>query len=100
MSLADAFRAGLDDLYREAGVSVTYTDKDANAVSLTAIVEYDLSSYGANVEVSKATATVSVRVTDMAEQPRRGETFTVGSATHRVISVLSSDDLEHTALVG
>lgn len=99
MSLANAFQRSIDAIYKAGGVSVTYTDKDGNVSTVTAIVVYDLNTYGDQVEVQKATATLSVRVSEMPQPPRRGETFLVGSKTFRVVSVQTSDDLEHTALV-
>lgn len=99
MSLADAFRAGINSLYAAAGVPATYINQSGTSTSVTAIVLFDLSSYGESVEVQQATATVSVRVSEVAQAPRRGERFVVGSTTYRVISVQSSDELEHTSLV-
>jgi len=99
MSLADAFQRGVDAVYKTGGVAATYIDKDGNSSAVTVIVVYDLNTYGDQAEVQKATATVSVRVSEVPAPPRRGEQFTVGAKTYRVVSVQTSDELEHTALV-
>jgi hypothetical protein len=99
VTLANAFLAGINALYDAGGVPATYIDKDGKSKSVTVIVSYDLSTYGDDVEVQQATATIAVRASE-ADKPRRGEVFTVGGTTYRVISVQFSDELEHTALVG
>ena len=99
MTLVSEFSSGLDDIYSVAGVSATYTDVDGATSTVTVIIDRDLSTYGDSAEVTKATATIAVRVSDMALPPRRGETFTVDGKTYRVNSTLTSDELEHSSLV-
>ena len=99
MSLNDEFRDGIDDIYAVAGVLSTYTDGDGSALSLTVIVDHNLQQYGDSAEVQRATAALSVRVSEVALPPRKNETFLINSTTYTVDSVISSDDLEHTVLV-
>jgi len=99
MSLADDFRRAIDALYDAASVLATYTDKDGGVSIVRVMLDRDLSTYGDNVEVSKGTATISVRASEMPEPPRRGETFLVDGSTYRVVSTLTSDELEHASLV-
>jgi hypothetical protein len=35
----------------------------------------------------------------MSETPRRGETYTIGGTEYVVSSILTADELEHTAVV-
>jgi len=99
VTLASAFQDGINDLYRAAGVSAVFTNTAGATSTVTVLIEYDLSVYGDVAEVSQATATISVKKSDMDLPPRRGELFTIGSATFRVSSTLRSDELEHTVLV-
>jgi len=99
VTLVSEFQAGLDDLYAAAGVPFTFTNTAGATSTVVAIIDYDLTNYGDVAEVSQATASISVRKSDMEFPPRRGETFTTGSKTLRVSSTLNSDDLEHTVLV-
>lgn len=99
VTLANAFLDGLDRMYTIGGVSASYTDKDDSTKAVTALVNYDLSNYGDVAEVAQATATVSVRASELANIPRRGETFVIGSETFVVGGSLQSDELEHTVLV-
>lgn len=99
MTLANEFLRGINAIYTKAGVSATYTDADDVASSVTVIVESDLSVYGDTAEVAQATASVSVRVSEVQYIPRRGDTFVVGSTTYIVSDALRSDELEHTVLV-
>ena len=97
-ALSDAFARGLADIYAY-GVPATHTDKDDVETSATVLVDYDLSTYGDTAEVSQATATISVRVSELALAPRRGDTFVVGAKTFIVSLTQSSDELEHVAMV-
>ncbi|MEE4250695.1 MAG: hypothetical protein V2I38_08910 [Alcanivoracaceae bacterium] len=99
MTLASDLQQAITDLYTIAGISATYTDRDSATQSVTAIVEYDLQQFSDIANVAGSTALISVRVSEMANPPRRGETYTVGSEVYTVDSILLSDDLEHRALV-
>jgi len=99
MSLADAFRKGVDAIYAKAGVSATYTDRAGATSSVVVIIEHSLGQYGDQAEVVGASAVITVRTSDMASRPRKGDTFAVGATTYTVADVQGSDDLEHTALV-
>jgi len=99
MSLANEFTAGINAIYAKMGVAATYTDADSVASDVTVVVEYDLSVYGDALEVAQNTAALSVRKSEVAYVPRRGEVFVVGSDTFVVSDALRSDELEHTVLV-
>lgn len=99
MTLADSFRAGIDKIYSVAGVSCSYTERNKSARTVTAVIDYDLGQYGDSVEVSKAVASISVRVSEVEYTPRQGDTFEVNNTTFVVDSPVQSDELEHTVLV-
>jgi hypothetical protein len=99
VTLANAFIDGMNRLYAIGGVSSTYTDRDDAEKAVTVLVDYDLSNYGDTAEVAQATATISVRASEVEFLPRRGDTFLVGSRTFVVGGSLQSDELEHTVLV-
>lgn len=98
------FKSAIDEVYDALGVPATYTDRDGATQCVTAIVEYDLQQFGTVADISGKTAVISVRVSEMAEKPRRGETYTVkeDGCTETVYTVDSTpyaDELEHRALV-
>lgn len=99
MTFQSDIDAGADEIYTIAGVSATYTDRDSATQSVTALVEYDLQQWGDVAEIAGKTAVVSVRVSEMANPPRRGESYTIGGTVYVVDSILLSDDIEHRALV-
>ena len=99
MTLASEFLDSVDAIYGVVGVPATFTDRDSSATAVTAIIEYDLQQYGGVAEIAGKTATISVRVSELALPPRRGETYTIGSTVYTVDSILLSDELEHRALV-
>jgi len=94
----DAVRRGLNKIYDAAGVTATFTDRDANESTVTVLVEYNLGVYGEVADVSGMTAAISARKTDMAFSPRRGETYTVNGTVYTVDSVITETELEHTAI--
>lgn len=99
MSLAEAFQRGIDALFTAGGVSATYTERNGSPVTVTVLVDYDLEPYGDTAEVSSATATIAVRVSEVQYPPRQGDTFQVGAETFVVASPVNSDELEHRSLV-
>jgi hypothetical protein len=99
VTLADAFRRGVNAHYDIGGVDATYTDRAGNTTTCRVIVDYDLSQYGDTFEVSKSVATVGVRVSEVAYPPRQGDQFVVGADTFVVDNTTRSDELEHTVLV-
>lgn len=99
MTLQSEFLASIDALYDAMGVETTYTDRDGATQSVSAIVEHDLQTFGNVADIAGKTAVISVRVSDMAEKPRRGETYTVGATVYTVDSIPYADELEHRALV-
>jgi hypothetical protein len=99
MGLYNEFKAGVDALYEVGGVDAVYTDKNGNTSNVVVIVDYNISEYGDIASVNKAEAAVSVRLSDVADRPLRGETFTIDGTTYRVDNVTLSDELEHTVLI-
>lgn len=99
MTWASDLASGIDDIYRVFAVSATYTDRVAATQTVSAIVSLDLQQFGSVADVSGKTAAISVRVSDMALPPRRGETYTIGAKVYTVDSIITADELEHTALV-
>lgn len=98
-NIQDDFLDGIHDLYQLAGVPVIHTSRAGAKTRVTGIVEYDLTQWGDVAEIAGQRALVSVRVSELALPPLRGETYTVGDTTYTVDSVLLSDDLEHRAFV-
>ena len=99
MTLAQTLLHNINKIYEVAGVVATYDAKDESPRSVCVIVNYDLSQYGDALEVSKTTATISVRVSEVEHPPRQGDTFAVDNREFRVDTALQSDELEHTVLV-
>jgi len=99
VTLASAFRRGIDAIYQTAGVAATYTDRAGAQSSVTVIVEHSLGQYGEQAEVLRANAAISVRVSEVASRPRKGDTFVAGGTAYTVADVQSSNELEHVALV-
>lgn len=99
MTLANAFLDGINRIYATGGVAATYTDRNDAETQATVLIDYDLSNYGDVAEIAQATATVSVRASEVAQLPRRGDTFNVGGTVFVVGGSLQSDELEHSVLV-
>jgi hypothetical protein len=99
VSFADDTLAGINLIYEVGGIPVVYTDRNGVTKTVTAIVNYEIATFGTVADVSGKTASISVRVSDMANKPRRGETYTVGATVYVVDSILRADELEHEALV-
>lgn len=99
MLFHNAIHRATDRVYLVAGVAATHTDRDLVATACTVLVERDLSRYGEVAQVQARTAVVSVRVSELAEAPRKGETFTVDGVELRVDALLRSDELEHKVVV-
>lgn len=93
------FQSAIDEVYAALGVSATYTDRDGATQCVTAIIEHDLQQFGNVADISAATAVISVRVSQMAEKPRRTETYTIDGTVYTVDSIPYADELEHRALV-
>jgi hypothetical protein len=87
-----------DAMYELFGVSCAYTGQDA-AVTVTAIIEHDLAQYGDVFDVSGMTATVSVRISEKADIPRRGDKYTIGGKVYVIDSPVRADTVEHVMLV-
>jgi len=98
-NLSDMIAGGLDDIYTTAGDAATFVDSDGVQTAVTAIVIYDLSIYGTVADISAVTAAVSVRKTELAQSPRRGEIYKIAGRDYYVDEVVAEDDLEHTATV-
>jgi len=86
-------------VYAEMGVACTYAPVSGPSKSVTATVVHDLTTYGDIAAVQGASALVSVRRSEISETPRRGETYTIGGTEYVVSSILTADELEHTAVV-
>lgn len=99
MGFNDAISRATDRVYALAGVVATFTDRTYAETEVTVLVERDLSRYGEVAQVQARTAVVSVRVSELAEAPRKGESFTVDGVVLRVDLLLRSDELEHKAVV-
>lgn len=91
-----ALSRGLNRVYDTAGEPATYTDRNGVITPCTVLVEQDLTRYGESAQVNVKTAVLSVRVSEVPEAPRRGETFAIsGGAFYKVDSLQGSDGFEH-----
>lgn len=102
MSAFDAAGARMiDRVYATMGDGATYTPRSGAPVPCTVLVETDLSQYGQAAAVNVATAVISVRVSEVADAPRRGDTFamTIGGKVYKVDSLQGTDALEHKVFV-
>lgn len=93
------FGPAIDEVYSALGDAAIYTDRNGATQSVLAIVEFDLQQFGNVADIGGKTAVVSVRVSEMADKPRRGDTYTVGDTVYTVDSIPYADELEHRALV-
>lgn len=98
MTLA-ALSLGTNTVYRTFGVPAGYLPKDAKgaATPVTVLVERDLTRFGEVAKITARTAIVCVRKSELADVPRRGDTFSLssGAETLTVDSLQASDDFEH-----
>lgn len=99
MSFEQAISRATDRVYARAGVAARYQDRDGFWTDCTVLLERELSRYGEVAQVQARTAVISVRVSELAEAPRKGESFTVGDGVFRVDALLRSDELEHKVVV-
>ena len=97
--LSQEIAGGLDEIYDAAGDTVVFTDRDGVETTVTAIMVYDLLTYGEVADITALTASISVRKSELEYAPRRGETYKLGYKVYTVDQVITEDDLEHTALV-
>lgn len=101
MNFAAALSNATDRVYASAGVAARHEDSVSVQTSVTVLVERDLSRYGEAAQVSVRTAMVGVRRSELADCPRRGDTFTLlntDGSDGEVLTVDSlqrADELEH-----
>ena len=89
-----------DRVYAGFGEGAIYTDRNAVQTPCTVLVEQDLSRYGETAQVNVKTAVLSVRLSELAAAPRRGETFAItGGVTYTVDSLQATNTLEHKVFV-
>lgn len=98
MTYLDDMTAAAKDMYSLFGVSCDYAGRDTDK-TVTAIIEHDIAQYGDVIDISGMVATISVRVSEMAYPPRRGDTYTIAGKTYVVDSPVRADEIEHVMLV-
>lgn len=99
-AMTAALSRATDRVYLAFGKATTYTDRNGVTTPCTVLEEQDLSRYGETAQVNVKTAVLSVRVAEVADVPRRGETFEVtDGATYLVDSLQATDALEHKVFV-
>jgi hypothetical protein len=76
-NFAARFAASLEPMYRLHGDAAIFSDRNNNHCECTVIVDRDLNQFGDTVDVAGKTALISVRKTEISNQPRRGEKFTL-----------------------
>jgi hypothetical protein len=96
-AFSTAFSDGLISIYELMGEACVYRDKQGWNTNCSVMVERDLSQYGETANVQGVTAVLSVRRSEVADRPRRGDTFEMadGCTVFTVESVSISDDFEH-----
>ena len=99
-AMTAALSRATDRVYTAFGKAASYTDRNGVSTPCTVLEEQDLQRYGETAQVNIKTAVLSVRVAEVLEAPRSGETFAVtGGATYRVDSLQGTDVLEHKVFV-
>lgn len=99
MSHHNDLLAGINAHFDSFGQSATHTATDDTTTAVTAIISHDLDPYGPDVaSVSVGSVAISVRRSDVATPPRKGETYKVGNTTYYVDSIIAADEIEYTAL--
>lgn len=99
-TMTAAIGRGTDRVYLAMGLEATYTDRIGVSTPCTVLEERDLSRYGETAQVNIKTAVVSVRVSEVVDPPRRGDTFAItGGPTYMVDSLQGTDALEHKVFV-
>lgn len=87
---------GVDRVYARFGELALHTDRHSISRPMTVTVERNLAQYGQVAAVQGKSIVLGVRVVDLPQPPRRGESFTLESGEMLVVdSVLSSDGIEH-----
>ena len=94
MNFAAALSNATIRVYASAGVAARHEDSGSVQTSVTVLVERDLSRYGEAAQVSVRTAMVGVRLSELADCPRRGDTFTLLNADGSDGEVLTVDSLQ------
>ncbi len=94
MNFAAALSNATDRVYASAGVAARHEDTIGVQTSVTVLVERDLSRFGDAAQVSVRTALVGVRISELADCPRRGDTFTLIKADGSDGEVLTVDSLQ------
>lgn len=99
-ALVSAFARAADRVYARLGETATYAQKPPGTVTkaVTVMVERNLTQYGTTISIQERTAVLSVRSSELALAPRRGDTFTLatGGTVFAVESQLTSDtSIEH-----
>ena len=98
-ALTSAFARAADRVYSRLGEAAVYAQKPPGTItkSVTVMVERNLTQYGTTISIQERTAVLSVRSSDIALAPRRGDTFTLtGGTIFAVESQLTSDtSIEH-----
>jgi hypothetical protein len=93
-----ALSQGTNVVYRTFGVAAGFKPRDSYAapVPVTVLVERDLSRFGEVAKVNAKTAIVCVRRSDLADAPRRGDTFSLSeSETLTVDGLQATNEFEH-----
>lgn len=104
MSLAHQhFDPVLQDAYAFFGDGALYAARGGAGVPVRVLIDGNLSQYGEVARVAGKTVVVSLRVSEVPDLPRSGDTVSVTSGPYqgralRVDSVLESDALEHKVL--
>ncbi len=87
---------GVGRVYARFGEPAMHTDTQGVSRPVTVVVERSLAQYGQVAAVQGKSAVLNVRLSELPNRPRRGETFTLASGEALTVdSVLSSDGIEH-----
>ena len=86
-------------VYKRLGEDALYTPQAGAPATVRILLDRTLASIGDTAQVNARTAVLAVRVAEVADAPRRGETFAASGRTWKVDSALPSDEFEHRMLV-
>ena len=95
-----AFDSAHESISAAFAVPAVYSPVDGADVDASIVIERDLTHYGELLDIANASAMIGCFVSEIADRPRRGSTFTIEtSEVFTVDSVASSDGQMHKCLV-
>ncbi len=96
--MSDPFAAAIARIFAALGRDAEYEGEDE--LMCRVIVSHDLTQWGDVIQVQNNMAMLSVRKSEIADRPRRGDIFTLATGQEFTVErVMRSDEYEHRVLV-